>query len=468
MLLRVTLTHPPATDLGFLLHKHPARTQSFDLSFGRAHVFYPEATEERCTAALLLDVDPVAIIRGRSRFTEGLLDQYVNDRPYVASSFMSVAIAQVFSTAMAGRCAARPDLVGVPLPLSAHLSALPCRGGEPFVRRVFEPLGYRVAVTRHPLDERFPEWGESPYYAVDLEGTVPLADLLTHLYVLIPVLDVRKHYWIGEDEMAKLLEKGAGWLASHPEREAITKRYLKQSPSLVRQALARLAQEDDRVAEEGSPAEEGVERGLGLNEERLGVVMAVLRGSGARRVLDVGCGEGRLIRELSKERQFEKITGMDVSHRALEMAATRLRLDRATADGRVQLLHGSLLYRDRRLEGFDAVAAVEVVEHLDPPRLAAFERVVFECARPRVVVLTTPNREYNVLFAGLAPPQEGMPGGLRHGDHRFEWTRAEFHEWARGVAERFAYAVRFLPVGQDDPTHGSPTQMAVFERSVSV
>jgi 3' terminal RNA ribose 2'-O-methyltransferase Hen1 len=179
-------------------------------------------------------------------------------------------------------------------------------------------------------------------------------------------------------------------------------------------------------------------------------------------VVDLGCGEGRLLERLLDDRQFTRIVGMDVSHRALEIAAQRLRLDRLPPKQRerIELLHGSLVYRDRRLTGFDAAAVVEVVEHLDPPRLAAFERAAFELARPRTVVLTTPNAEYNVRW-------ESLPAGrFRHKDHRFEWTREQFQGWATRIAERFGYAARFAPVGPVDPVVGSPTQMGVFTRDV--
>jgi 3' terminal RNA ribose 2'-O-methyltransferase Hen1 len=457
MLLTITTTYEPATDLGYLLHKNPAKCQAFELSFGQAYVFYPEATAQRCTAAMLLDVDPVGMIRGGVRFREGLLDQYVNDRPYVASSLLSVAIAQVYGSALGGRCKERPELANVPIPLTATLSVLPCRGGQGFLEQIFGPLGYAVRAVRHPLDERFPEWGESPYYTVELAKTTTLKELLTHLYVLISVFDHHKHYYVGGDEMDKLLAKGAGWLAAHPQREAIAFRYLKHAPSLARQALAQLAQDEDPTAailEDDEPAE----RPDSLNDQRLGAVLAALRASGAKRVLDLGCGEGKLLRELMKDRQFEQIVGMDVSIRTLETAAERLKLARLpdVQRDRLKLIHGSLMYRDARLAGFDAAVVVEVVEHLDPPRLAAFQRVLFECARPATVVLTTPNRECNALFPNLPP------NGLRHRDHRFEWTRAEFQSWANAVAERFGYAVRFLPVGPEDPNLGPPTQMGVF------
>jgi 3' terminal RNA ribose 2'-O-methyltransferase Hen1 len=467
VLLTITTTYQPATDLGHLLRKHPARVHSAELSFGRAHVFYPEATAERCSAALLLDIDPVGLVRNRrGPAGEGrALEQYVNDRPYVASSFLSVAIADVFGSALSGKSKERPELVDRPLPLRVRISVLPCRGGEAFLRRLFEPLGYTVSATGHRLDDKFEDWGESPYYTVMLEGTLPLRQLLTHLYVLMPVLDNDKHYWVGDDEVDKLLRHGEGWLASHPEREVITARYLKYRRSLIQDALGRLVGEEDPdpdAAQETHAQEEAaMEERVSLNEQRLGAVVAALKSCGAKRVIDLGCGEGRLLQALLKEKQFDQIVGMDVSHHALEIAQNRLNLDRLPPmqKERIRLVHGSLMYRDKRLADFDAASVVEVIEHLDPPRLAAFERVVFECAKPALVVLTTPNAEYNVKW-------ESLPAGkFRHKDHRFEWTRSEFQSWASGIAGRFGYGVRFLPVGPENSGVGAPTQMGIFERA---
>jgi 3' terminal RNA ribose 2'-O-methyltransferase Hen1 len=406
----------------------------------------------------------VGLVRNRRGPSGGgrTLEQYVNDRPYVASSFLSVALARVFSSAMAGRSKDHEELAETMLPLRAKLSVLPARGGEGFLRRLFEPLGYEVTAQPHALDEKFPEWGESPYFTVELSARLRLSDLLTHLYVLVPVLDNEKHYWVGDEEVEKLLRRGEGWLASHPEREAIAHRYLKYRRSLANEALARLMEEEipdpDAAEETHDTEEEKVERPLSLNELRLSAVLAVLKGTGSKRVIDLGCGEGRLLKVLLEDRSFDEITGMDVSHRALEMAANRLRLERMPTKmkERLKLIQGSLTYRDKRLAGFDAATVVEVIEHLDEARLTAFERVLFEFARPKIVVITTPNIEYNVMF-------EGLPAGrFRHKDHRFEWTRSEFQSWAEGVAERYGYKVRFLPIGEEDTQAGAPTQMGVF------
>jgi 3' terminal RNA ribose 2'-O-methyltransferase Hen1 len=462
VLLTITTTYSPATDLGYLLYKHPGRVQSFDLAFGQAHVFYPEGTPERCTAALLLDISPVGLVRGGGgdRFA---LAQYVNDRPYAASSFLSVAIAQVYGTALSGICKDRPELVNTTIPLEATITALPCRGGEKILRQLFEPLGYSLIAERQPLDTKFPDWGESAYYTVRLSGNMRLTDLLSHLYVLIPVLDDDKHYYVGSDEVEKLLRHGEGWLAAHPERDLIAHRYLKHQRKLKQEALARLIQTDtsdnESEAAEKDAEEATIEQKISLHDQRLGAVLAALKNSGAKRVIDLGCGEGRLLNLLLKESQFSEILGMDVSHRALEDAADRLRLEEMPPKKRerINLIHGSLVYHDSRLNGYDAAAVVEVIEHLDPPRLSTFERILFEFAHPGTVIITTPNVEYNVMW-------ESLPAGkLRHRDHRFEWTRAEFESWANAVAQRFGYRVRFLPIGPEAESVGAPSQMGVFE-----
>jgi 3' terminal RNA ribose 2'-O-methyltransferase Hen1 len=466
-MLTITYAERSATDLGYLLHKNPSRIHTTELAFGNAHVFYPEATVERCTAVLVMEIDPIGLVRNRRGPSgEGRsLEQYVNDRPYTTSSFLSVAIARTFGTAMSGKSKERQVLADSAIPLEAGLAVVPCRGGEALLRKLFEPLSYEVSTAQLQLDEKFPEWGASRYFAVTLRANIRLKDLLTHLYVLLPVLDDDKHYWVGDDEMEKLLRHGEDWLQGHPERELIARRYLRHQKHLVNDALEQLLGEEEPVVEEIAEArareEEQIEKTISLAEQRIGAVIAALRSAGAKRVLDLGCGEGRLLRELLKDKAFAEIVGMDVSHRSLEIASRKLRMDDLPTmqKDRIKLMHGSLTYRDKRIAGYDAATVVEVVEHQDPPRLAAFERVLFEFARPQTVLVTTPNVEYNVKFETLAT------GSMRHKDHRFEWTRSEFLTWAESICARFGYAARFLPIGPEDTVVGSPTQMAIFSRS---
>ena len=465
VLLTITTTRVPATDLGYLLHKHPDRLQTFPTAAGAAHVFYPEATAERCTAALLLEVDPIALVRGpagrTSKPSDGELAQYVNDRPYAASSMLAVALKEAFRTALTGRCDAQPELADSRIPLAIRVPALRCRGGAELARTVFEPLGWTVAAESQPLQPE--EWGPSNYLDLRLAGQVRLADALNHLYVLLPVLDDAKHYWVSTDEVDKLIRAGGAWLASHPARELITRRYLSHRRILTRSALARLAEADDTEPEALDNAvteDDAAQTRQPLAVQRREAILAVLRELHARQVGDFGCGSGVLTRALLGEKQIERIVAVDVSVRALQLAARDLNLDRMPdrQRERLQIFQSALTYRDDRLAGLDAAVLMEVIEHVDPERLPALERAVLGFAAPATVLVTTPNAEYNPQFATLAA------GAMRHRDHRFEWTRAQFRSWAENVADTHGYQVSFRPVGPEHPDAGPPTQLAVFTR----
>lgn len=459
MLFSLSLTGAEASQLGFLLFKHPDRVQTFTLSVGRATVFYPEATADRATASLIVAVDPFARVKGKNKDT-----QYVSDRPYAASSLLSAAIGNVYRSAMAGRSDVRPDLAARPLPLEIRIPAVPARptrpdaadGGAALVRRLFEPLGWAVDVRETPLASGL-DWGAAPYVDLTLTGDVRLADALSHVYVLLPVLDNAKHYWVDSAEVDKLLRQGDRWLATHPDRDLITRRYLANQRAFVADATARLDALDERPA---SPQEESDDASVSpLKVQRRDTVLQVLREVGARRVADVGCGAGYYLRSLLDDPGFTEILGVDVSAQALSAAERRLGLDRLSdrQRGRLTLRQSSVTYRDDALDGYDAILLVEVVEHLELDRLPSLEHNVFGSARPGNVVVTTPNAEYNSIYALL-------PGTFRHRDHRYEWTRSEFSDWAHGVAERRGYTAEIRPVGPVDAAAGPPTQLALFTR----
>ncbi len=487
VLLTLTSTAGHATDLGYLLHKHPDRVQTFELPVGRAHVFYPEASDERCTVALVLEVDPIGLVRGRRFGGDGFaLSQYVNDRPYAASSMLAVALGRVFKTALQGRCVARPDLEAQALPLVVHVPALPCGGDPDLVERLFAPLGWQVSTVTSVLDPELPQWGSSPYVDVTLTGDVVLSQALSHLYVLLPVLDGAKHYWVSSDEAEKLVRNAGGWLHDHPERDLIMRRYLAHQQRFVADAAERLAALDDTpdaviITDDGAtgsgsapparlattpegapPADESatVEVAVPLRQRRQEAVLTALRDAGARRVVDLGCGEGALLARLLADPSFGELLGVDVSPRELDRAARRLGLDRLSDSQRARLTlrQSSLTYRDAAIAGFDALVLMEVIEHLDPDRLPALETNVFAHARPGAVVVTTPNADYNAHYERLAA------GAFRHPDHRFEWGRAEFAGWAERVGRRFGYAAELRPVGDGHPELGAPTQLALFRR----
>ncbi len=485
MLLTITYEGQDTQDLGYLLHKHPDRAQEFELSYGKAYVFYPEVSSERTTAALLLEIDPIDLAKGKLGSRDGGLFDYVNDRPYASTSFLSTAISRVFGTAMNGRCKEKQELADTALPLTAQLVSLKDGGEEGLAAQLFEPLGYTVETKRIPLDIKFPEWGMSPYITLTIHGTVRLSELLNHLYVLIPVFDKQKHYYIAESEIKKLLDHGEGWLAGHPYKEKIARRYFMARTSYARKAIDILldgetgsAAEDGELPEmEGEPEISGAEGDAANNGEpvinhsqtphtplntlRLLAVKDAVLASGASTVIDLGCGECKLTSLLLNEPQIKKVTACDVSTAVLEKAAKRLRLERMQPfrKNKLTLMQASLTYKDKRFEGFDCACVIEVIEHIEPMRIPAFERILFEFAAPRTVVLTTPNKEYNANYGTM---QENT---LRHNDHRFEWTREEFLAWTKHVCDRFGYHCEITGVGDYDEACGNPTQMGVFTKN---
>lgn len=462
MFFSITATGPSADGLGFLLHKHPDRVRTVSLSFGNAHVFYPESEPERVTAALLVEVDPVQLSRRRDKNdSAATLQPYVNDRPYVASSFLSVAISKLFGTALSGVCEHRPELVAQPLPLEITVPAATAKGGPGEPERFFGPLGWSVETA--PVGDR--------HVAVKLTGEHTVQDALSHLFVLLPALDGTKHYWIGRDEVDKLLRRGGSWLPGHPEQELISRRFLRfrEFTDEARERLSDLPGLDDDGNQTASDTvddvaadrgEAAVEKPIRLQDQRMDAVMGEIRRAHAERIVDLGCGEGQLLKRLVAEPSLTRVVGVDVSTASLERAAKRLKLDDMPERRReqIELLQGALTYRDARLTGFDTAALVEVIEHVDPERLDALAQMVFGGVRPTTVIVTTPNREYNANFAGMAP------GQFRHRDHRFEWDRAEFAEWTGRIVADWGYSVRHESIGPEDEHTGAPTQMAVFTR----
>ncbi|MEP3893205.1 MAG: 3' terminal RNA ribose 2'-O-methyltransferase Hen1 [Litorimonas sp.] len=442
-----------ARDLGFLLHKHPDHVHTKKTSAGDATIFYPEISEERTTAVMHLEVDPVGLVRGKNQQSDGVLAQYVNDRPYVANSFLSVAMGRSFAQTMAGKSKDRQELADQPLDFEIRVLPVALAGDRELLASLFEPLGYTI-LSPETVDDQM-------VIDLRLSACLRLVDILNHLHVLIPVMDNFKHYFVAQEEIDKLLAKGEGWLADHPAKELITRRALKHRRSLANMALARLEEssvvDDDEETPKLKP-EEQLEKPLRLHDIRLDTVADVMRQRNVKSVLDLGCGEGKLIARLIKERGIDRIVGVDPSVRTLEAAHRKLRLHQAgdAMSERVALQMGSLTYGDRRWKGFDAATLVEVIEHIEPHRLSALVMSLFADARPNMVVMTTPNREYNVLFEMMKPNQ------LRHPDHRFEWTRTEFEGWANEVAAQHGYTAEFAPLGPVDETHGGPSQMATF------
>lgn len=421
VLLTITTTHRPATDLGHLLHQQPDRVQASRQSFDDATVLYPTAEQDRCTAALLLQVDAVRLAKSRAGGAADFsLGEYVSNRCCAASSLLAVAPGRVCSPT---RCGARQVHADTEVPLDIVIPVLPCRGGPRIAQRIFEPLGWQVEAKSVPLGRDHPGGDDSRHVRLRLTGVRRLADALNQLYVLLPALDEAKHCWQGPDEVEKLLRSGGGWLPRQPEAELITRRYLGHRRPLTSAASARLAEiggeADPAVEADGAPAR------TTMADQRHEAVISQLQQLGAESVVDLGCGDGRLLARLLQVPGIRRIAGSDVSVMALGRAARRLRIDEMSQRQaeRITLSQGARTDEDERFAGYDAAVGMEVVERVDPVRLEARERLVFGAAKPAAVIVTTPNQEYNVRYEHLV--------GMRHPGHRFERTRR-----VRGLVRR--------------------------------
>ncbi len=339
MLLHISTGHRPL-DLPWLLAKNPANAHRFDLSVGEAHVLFEECSETRCALCLYVEVDAVGLVRGRKRGDALSLGAYVNERPYAGGTLLGIALNRAFRSALAGKCKDRPELLELEWPLEIRIPTLRVRGSERFLRACFEPLGYQVQVDNVPLDPNFEDWGPSRFMDTTLRIEASPRAVLSHLVVLLPVLADDKHYWVSTAEVDKLMAKGGAWLAEHPEHEQITSRFLKGQRSLVRQALERLVGAEAEA--DAQAAEDALERPMTLNQRRMQVFAEVL-GEQPGSVIDLGCGEGRLLYRLAKDKRFTRVTGADVSARALEIAERRVERIPERLKPRVSLIQAALV-----------------------------------------------------------------------------------------------------------------------------
>jgi 3' terminal RNA ribose 2'-O-methyltransferase Hen1 len=452
MFISMTTTYVPATDLGYLLHKHPDKMHKRTSSQSVNYCFFSEASVERCTVNLVLDIGLSHSYGFSKERPKPNYNPHVNDRPYVAGSIMSVALNDMFRSAFNGQSKEKPELSRTEIPLEISIATVSCADGEAFIRGIFEPLGYQVDISGFQYDEEFPEWGQSPYFVLNLKANKQISVVLKQLYVLLPVLDDSKHYWIEMTEKDRLLKMGEGWLASHPLVEVITKRALKHLGSLSSEALNQLGHIEPLLMKKASN-EESLEKTVGINDLRMQRVLEILEQENVNSVIDCGCGEGKLIEKLLGETRIPLIKGFDVGLESLE--AAKRRIDHGSKEARVQLIHGSLVYLDDRLLGSEAIVLMEVIEHIDPSRLETMEKNIFGFVGSPLVVVTTPNFEYNQKFAIR---------GFRHPDHRFEWTRSQFSNWCQGIGSRFKYSFDIQFVGAEDQALGSPTQIGVFKK----
>ncbi|MFN8672328.1 MAG: 3' terminal RNA ribose 2'-O-methyltransferase Hen1 [Candidatus Sericytochromatia bacterium] len=461
MLLSITCEDKNCQELSWILHKRPDKIQSFPIISGNAYVFYPEYSDNKVKVCLALDIDTINLVRKlRLPVASYALQHYVNDKPYTASSFMSSAIANVFSSALNGICKEKPEIVDLILPLEVEISVLKVLGGEALIKRLFEPLGYQIEVESFNLDEDFKNWGKSRYYKIKLKNNITIKELLSHLYVLIPVFDMDKHFYIGTTEVESFLKKGDKWLQIHPEKGAIVRRYFKNLGKYSNLVLNRLNDSLENTYQEMEIPKEIKEKKESLQKIRLNTVLEKLENLYTTSVVDIGCGEGMLLKLLKSKKRFEKICGTDVMYQNLLIAKDKLDLEETTTHraDRIKLFQSSILYKDERLKEYETVCLIEVIEHIEEDRLDSLEEILFGYLNPKYAIISTPNAEYNAVYM----PEN--PTNFRHDDHRFEWNRDQFRQWVNKICEKFSYSAEFFDIGDVHEKLGTPTQAVIFKR----
>jgi 3'' terminal RNA ribose 2''-O-methyltransferase Hen1 len=457
--LSIATTRPKAADLGFILYKHPDRVFRSDSSRNKnlkAVGFYPEAGDERCEFVLLVEVDPVERVRGLA--WNGGIAQYVEPLPFLASSYMSQAISLCLRSAMNGIVSSKDPSEDARLRAMAvehwplEIKVSPIRTSPALIERMFQPLGWEVTIDSMPLDVPGVE-RDNALHTVTLKGSSTVQDALTQLYVLLPALDPVRHYFYDEAEVAKLLEKSRNWLETHPARNLIVGRYLSKSRELREAAMSQFEEAVE------APQEAAIE--VSAHSARHMRIAEAVSAMGDVRIVDLGCGEGKLLSRLAFLPGKIEIVGVEPSLRDLEKARKNLSRNPARQmDPRVKLRHGSIAYADDSLRNFDVAILSEVIEHIDPERLDHAERCVFGFMKPEVVIVTTPNAGFNTVF-GLSD------GEFRHRDHRFEWSVDEATDWCRRVAATYGYEFEIDGAGGYDENVGQHLSHFITFRKAS-
>ena len=470
MLLTITCKGEHASELSFLLHKNPYKVQEFNVIMGKAYVFYPKVSDIETTVALLADLNPIDLVKGKEGVKQDsyyTLFDYINDRPYSINSFTSSIISKVFNTACAGKCEHLPELVKTELDLSCTLYALPVKGRLDMINKIFEPLGYEVSYEEKILDSEFEEFGKSSYVDLTIHNEhITLYNLLNQIRILIPVFDKEKHYYVDEKEVDKLIRLSIDWLKDHPEKNRIVGRYFSKDKKLAVKALEALKIDEiknDDIEEDNTTSEKTIEKKVRLNDQRLETVKKTIIENNCKTVLDYGCGEGNLESILANESSISQITFTDISFNALKNTKFRIRskMKNEDYDNKFSSFQSSLLYRDERCRNFDCICLIEVIEHIELNRLDTIVENIFGYYKSKIIIITTPNREYNIKYEFLEEDK------LRHPDHRFEFTRDEFYKFVNNIVDndRYPYNAIIESIGEIDDTVGSPTMMAVFYKN---
>lgn len=446
MLLTINCEGPDAMDLSWLLHKRPNRFQAFNLGYGKAFVFFTEYSQNSCTACLLLEIMPDAL-NDLCKSKDGEF-QYVNSRQYLSSSLLAGAIGKAYSSAIKGTCQDKPDLVGKKHGFKVRINNFSCRLNPIFIDRIFSPLGYQIEWRNIQINDEYCTGG---FICGDLQLSIDatLQEILSHLYILLPVFDRQTHFWLDESQLQKFIRHCQGWLGRHPEKRLIINEYFGPVSELKYRLMKHFGVIRPLADKSRTPT---------FNQMRRSAISDVIAASGAKTIIDLGCGDGSFVFSLHGQNRYEKLAGMDASAQNIENARKKFDSPFFHRRKSPEFFIGSITYRDKRISGYDAVILSEVIEHFEPERMDGVMRNILGEARPKLFVMTTPNKAYNQEFPFLEA------GEFRHPDHRHEFGEDEFISFCEKYAAVFGYDLEISHVGVELSRIGSPTFMGIFKK----
>lgn len=499
MQLAIKATGEGAKMLSFLLSKNPQNLYDRSEKGYRVRLTYTVFTDTEVEAVLIVTPDPVELVKNSPDVYD--ITQYINDREFVTSSLFCSYARSALGTALNGRPKEEySEWVNHAFNLTISFGPVASDLPDAVINDLFEYLGYEVTIERGQADYRFQLKERSSARFISISGLSTVQAALKQLFVLIPVLDNYKHYYLSEQEIDKLQRYGEGWLDRHPLRELIIKRSLRfqdlidqaaliygdkrweqpaegynvWKPAVGREEIAKTAEikgieeleeleELDGIDEaerlDGESARESAPF-VSLNEQRYQAIVKIVENIPAKQTLvDFGAGEGKLSVRLGFIPGVKEILAVEPTERAQLRAIERFdKAARREAFVKPIPVWGSLFYYDERLRCKDVMILCEVIEHIDEYRLPGTMECLFKEYQPKTLIVTTPNAEYNAFYQ--------MPEKMRHKDHRFEWTRQEFSEWCNGWANLYPYEVQIEGIGDQTEEYGQPTQTAIFTRQV--
>ena len=462
MIFSISTTHYPATDIGFLLHKNPDEFHKIPFNFGDVYIFYPYGSPELCMATLIVKIDPIKL------YEKSFID-VCYDFPFIETeyevfgfSLFSMLLSKIYVMTLNGISNSRSELVNLSIPLSANIINVMHYDKVLLIKEFFEQLEYNVRIENKSGNNNETKLCKIECFNIEITAIIPLKNILSHLCIILAVLDNSLHYWMNENEIDKIIEMSKVFLKNHPMEDYIMKHLSKEKINSKVKAISFVSQDKlwNRylIPTVNKGREKLLKKQVKFNEEKHNYIISVLKGLNSKSVVDIGCGEGEFIELLFKDVNFERILGVDVSNYMIEKAKFRIDLCNIPSENkeRINIIQSSIFYRDKRLRGYEAATVINVIEYFDLPRLKLFEQVLFGLIQPQHVIIVISSVEFIVKKDSISNNK------FNNVKNVFEWTKEKYKLWYSCVAEQYDYTFRLLEDGYKEIESETLNQIVVF------